>query len=365
MTQRERRLATIVGGGLVVLAAWQLVKWTAIDPIQSLRERITAARVRHDALDLEALRLNKVTRDWGERTARTLSDSRADARRVFRSEIDRLAQQHGLTDGIRLGDGVPQPINSEGFVALPISLRCSGSMKSVLDFLIAFYRLPYLGRITSVQLTAEGDTAPRGRGRENTPPPEPKLNVTINASTLVLPVLKDVPGQRHGEFAQVADVPRLAREADLPKLYERNLFAKWTPKPPPPVEPTRPTTPRDGGRRSTPPPTQPPPDPRRDAQNYRLAICEALRGVPSATVYDTSKPEQPPAEYKVDDAVDDGTVVLIQPRGMVVRVQEEQDGASRTAYYFYEIGTTFKDRAAITPESHPELAARLNLAAAQ
>jgi hypothetical protein len=340
------------------------VKWTAVDPIKSARRQIDTAVERRVNLETEAARQALEMRAWQDRTARTLHANPEDARRIFRTEIDRLAQEHGLTDGLRLGDGTPQRLNSEGFVALPVSIRCTGNSKSVLDFLVAFYRLPYLARITGVTLTANEVILPRGRGRDNTPPPEPRLTVSLNASALVLPVLKDVKGQRHGEYASVTDVQRLKREADYARLFERNIFAKWTPKPAVVVKtPEAPKTEPPPGRRHTPP--APPPDPRRDADKLRVAMCESLNGVPYVLVYDERKPEEPPTEHRLESPIDDGTLVLVQPRGIVVRAQEEKDGASRTAYFFYELGKTFKERAEVTPESHPEIAAELNLVSAQ
>jgi len=68
----------------------------------------------------------------------------------------------------------------------------------------------------------------------------------------------------------------------------------------------------------------------------------------------------------IDEQVDDGTVILIDPTGMVVRVPQrgapgqppgEADGGHED--YFYPLGKSFKDRQPFEPELHAELARQL------
>lgn len=367
MTQRERRLAILVGGAIVAVFAWQGVQRLVLSPLKKLNNDIVNAQVRRAELQAELSNGARITRFWQERTAATLAARREDVRQIFRQQINEMLEKYGLTANVRLGDGMAQQITSDGFVAMPVQVRCTGNLQNFIDFLMDFYRRPMLARITSFTLQAER-LAPR-RSRDGQPaeaPAEPALSITLNAAALALPVLPDVKDQRHGQFDQLEGRARLKNaEEAYAQLTARNVFMKWSPPPAVVVQKPPDPTPRERPRGEPAPPRRPDPprvDPRRDADKFRLVATEAYLGVPYAYVRDTRNLEAPMAEYQLSAELDSGKLVLIHPKGIVVQAS---DDSGEGKYYFYPIGESFKDRVELSAAEHPDLAAELGLGDAQ
>ncbi len=366
MTQRERRLAIIVGGAIVAVFAGQGVQRFVLSPLKKLNDDIVTAQVRRAELQGELSNGTRIARFWQERTAATLATRREDVRQIFRQQINEMLEKYGLTANVRLGDGMAQQITSDGFVAMPVQVRCNGNLQTFIDFMMDFYRRPMLARVTSFTLQAER-LAPR-RSRDGQPaeaPTEPGLSITFNAAALALPVLPDVKDQRHGQFDQLEGRARLKNaEEAYAQLTARNVFMKWSPPPAVVVQKPPDPAPRERTRGEPPPrrPDPPPADPRRDADKFRLVATEAYLGVPYAYVRDTRNLEAPMAEYQLSADLDAGKLVLIHPKGIVVQTS---DDAGDGKYFFYPIGESFKDRVELSATEHPDLAAELGLGDAQ
>jgi hypothetical protein len=82
---------------------------------------------------------------------------------------------------------------------------------------------------------------------------------------------------------------------------------------------------------------------------------------PVAYVVDPDDPTEPPQEYRLNDEVDDGKLVLIVPEGMVVRVPPKSGQRQPPTHYFYPLGSNFKEREEVDPSVHPQVSRLLQL----
>jgi hypothetical protein len=87
-------------------------------------------------------------------------------------------------------------------------------------------------------------------------------------------------------------------------------------------------------------------NPREGADQKFVRVTTCLDGEPACYVYDELHKDQPPLKFCLDEDIDDGRLLLILPRGLVVRVGQED--------YFYPLGKSFEDREKLDPDEHPE-----------
>lgn len=80
----------------------------------------------------------------------------------------------------------------------------------------------------------------------------------------------------------------------------------------------------------------------RNAEHLAVVGTTALGGRTLAYVRDDRDPQAGMQHLRVGDALDNGTIVLIHPRGVVVRCAATNSDAPTD--YFYEIGQTFSSR---------------------
>lgn len=359
MTRREKVLAICVGGALGGLALAMIVRWTVVEPYKAIQKQITDEQKRQKDLRAELRNLQPVDAKWEELTSRTFSADPQEAQRRFREDMHMLLERHGLKSAkVSPGAFVRYKDESTG---VPLTISASGSLKAIVGFLCDFYRRDYLARLDKVRISAEqaviadvnstrgrGGGARPGRGgaarREAaTGPDGPELKLNVSAVALVLPQLPmmghpvlpdEIPERERGRLAE--DLPAYKT------IFERSLFVPYTPRvaAPPPAETTKPAHVAE-----VPPPPEPPkPDP--DAQKY---VCGTTRlnGELIAYVLDEARRDQRPSEYRLDQPIHDGTLLLVVPEGIVVRANGKD--------YFYPLGKKFAEREVLDADAHPEV----------
>lgn len=360
MTRREKVLAICVGGALSGLALAMIVRWTAVEPYKAIQKQIGDEQKRQKDLRAELRNLQSVDAQWEKLTSRTFSADPQEAQRRFREDMHMLLERHGLKSAkVSPGAFVRYKDESTG---VPLTISASGSLKAIVGFLCDFYRRDYLARLDKVRISAEQAVvadvnSTRGRGGGTRPgrggaarreaatgPDGPELKLNVSAVALVLPRL---PMMGHPVLPD--EIPELERgrlAEDLPAyktIFERSLFVPYTPrvaiKQP---EPETKTAVVDEPRATIvePPKSDP------DAQKY---VCGTTRlnGELIAYVLDEAHRDQPLSEYRLDQPIHDGTLLLVVPEGIVVRANGRD--------YFYPLGRKFAEREVLNADAHPEV----------
>lgn len=369
MTRRERILALCVAGTLGGVGLVKGVELAVVRPMLHTRDAIGAERVRGQKLDQRAIELADVRREWFDWTRRTLSDDRVVAQRLFREDIHRLLELHGLVNAkVTPGTFVA---DKNGFVTIPLTIQVKGTLRNVVGFMTDFYNRNYLARLDRVTLSADQSVidavnstraqhrAARGgtRGAGASPaaatpagpgPDGPDLNINMTAVTLVLPKAE----AEHPVVAEIGPLEEGAGRLPQPaaayaEIFDTHLFRPYQPPEPAVVRgPTAETEPAPQ------PPAVVPRPPERPGADRMVLICTtSLYGRPVAYVRDERQPDQPPTQYRLDEPLDDGTLLLIHPLGLVVRVTK---GGTHTDY-FYRLGTTFAEREELDVQLHPDI----------
>jgi hypothetical protein len=130
------------------------------------------------------------------------------------------------------------------------------------------------------------------------------------------------------------------------EIAARNLFRPWSPNESGPSGEEG----SDGGFVGPPPPPPPPPP-----DKLVLVGTTHLRGQLAAYVHQEGQPRHSLTRYGLHDQIDGGTLVSVQPAGLVVEVWE----AGAEKWYYYPLGRSFAQRRVLTAEQHPEIVEEL------
>jgi Tfp pilus assembly protein PilO len=370
MTQREKILASCVAGVVVVYGGFKLIESKVYEPATQLTADIQKERDYRDRLQVRLNGAEKITQAWEKYTRQTLSEDPFAAHQAFRTDVGLLLERNSLTEGLKISQ-LRERIEKKGprqdFVELPLSVRVTGRLGNLDNFLKDFFQRPYLVRLDKLDLAAE--QIPKSRRKKGSST-EPKLSITMTLSTLVLPnpkgvdhpvfdlaMLTDPDQEAEAVLVSAArlrqeDVDVYAKIAD-PNPFE--IYYEPPPPPPPPEHPKQPEQPKVEGPK---PPPPPPPDPRRNADKFVLNGVGRVDDGPIAYVINSDESGEPPEEYRLNDEIDDGRLVLIVPEGIVVRTHGHRQPAKN---YFYPLGGTFKDREEVNPTEHPQIERQLRV----
>jgi hypothetical protein len=381
MSGRERKMAIVLGltlGGLGLAGA---VRFIVIAPLDAIKSQIKNEKERQGKLQGRLRELSGVEQEWQALAGQTLADDAREAQIAFREKLHGLLERHGLSNDPTAKDTKISPgaavRDKAGFVRVPLTITTSGTLKEVVGFLCDFYRQGFLARLDRVTLAADqaaiSDALPAtggaGRGkpgarpagpRKNTAPlgPDgPELTVTMTATTLVLPRIKNVKAASNANPEEDPN-GRLPRDRLVyNNIFEKNPFRPYQPPPPPPpkVDPPAVTSaPVEPPKAVT--PLEPPKPVRPDAPYLCARILDVHDGQPVVYVYDNRDAAKPPSVYQLDQPLDDGTLFMVVPGtkgGFVVRAKDAATGVTKV--YFYKLGETFDQRSEVTAETHPEL----------
>jgi hypothetical protein len=269
MQRREKILAAVLGGLLLLMAAWR--------GAGSLSEAFRARHARIDALqrDIDGKQLQIETGREAEAQldawrGRSLPANLAAARTGYQNWLLQLADRSGLQNIVV--DGGRAATQGDVYVRFPFTLRARASLANVTRFLHGFYTAGHLHQIRQCALRPlEGSR-------------DLELNLLIEAVT--------VSGVPRVDQLSSQSVQRLAHaelSAYVDPITRRDPFAAYRPPPPPPPPQVRREPP------STPPP--PPQPPRFDESKYSFLT----------------------AVLQVDDQTE--AWIHVRPTGQVLRVR--------------------------------------------
>jgi hypothetical protein len=377
MTKRERILAVCVGGTLAGFALVKGIEYTVVAPLNAIENSITTEQEERDKLNDRLKALKNVEEDWEALTARTLATDPKEAGRRFQKDINELAERHGLRNP-KTTPGNPTT-SKNNFVSVPLTLRAKGTLKEAIGFLNDFYQRPYIARLDKVTLTSdrgviESVNSPRrsrsstrtttvrgrdrGTTRTTTPsrsrdpvigPEGPELDISITGVTLVLDELKGLDHPIAPNPIEPGD-SRLPRDlAAYNQIFDENLFKPFQP---PQVIVKQPTPTEEPEEQEQPVMPTVKVDPRRDAEHFFVTVTTSLNGEPVVYILDDRRRGQPLIRYYLDQEVEnEGTLLLIHPRGLVIRTEER----GREKDYFYPAGLSFAEREELNRDAHPEI----------
>jgi len=368
MSRREKTLGAIVFGAIVLLALFRVAKsFSPMELYRSVEQELQAAQDRKSRLEKTLAREQNVTERWQEQVQRTFSADPNEVQARFREDLNALLGANGLESvAVVKRGGVRTQKN--GFAEAPFTIQTKGTLAQFVGFLRDFYQRGYLAQLSSATITSDAGTrkpasAVRtarqrlGRASEAEAAGEPELTISMTTTALVLPVLKGLPHAAMEEIDPNAVAERL-EFADDPTAYDviadANIFRIYEPPvaaPPPLPDPVV--------VQAEPPAEVPTPVVRTPPRNTNLVVVgtATLEGRRVAFVADEQRRDEPPAEYHVNDELDDGRVILIHPEGVVVAVEDR--GRHHITQYFCPLGVIFEAREEVDPSTHPELFERL------
>lgn len=365
MNPREKILATCLVGVLVVAGLGMVIHWAVVQRWQHLEEDLRGAVKEEAELRDRLANARTAEDDWEAFTPLSHNVDRAE--QIFRQDISELLERHGLGVGVTIRALPPRRLKS-GFTEVRLSVQAQGTLNQLVGFQCDFYRRTYLARLEQVNIMAEGQrrrgrwmAANRGargdRGSSRggaSDVGEVQLNLTMTVTALVLP-----EEQKLGLEQGVAITMEREDQGRLPRPREgydeiavRNIFRPW--KPPPMIEQREESAEvRVVDRKPEPSRLEPSrPD------KVLVGVTSTDRKL-AAYVRDEERLELPPEKLRINDEVDDGTLVLVHPRGMVVQVERQRGSAFDYTYYLYKLGTRFSERVELDPEAYPEIQERL------
>lgn len=370
MSQRERLLGIVAGAAVVLLIGTQLVDWTIISPLQELHRDLRNADVRRAQLQSELEIKANARKEWAELTSQTLHQDPDKAQIRFVDDLRTLLEQHGLTEDLSIKPLKAIPDRKTDMTQVRVSIYTKGTLESLMAFMTDFYRRNYLARLDSISLTKDtsgrrgGSSSGRGSrraSRRSSDESEPLLKLSMTATTLVLPPLKGIPHRRMAEI-EVLDRGRLPQPPETyDVVVDANIFEEYVPPPPKPVTPTKPVKEPPKVAERDPEPVTPRPAPKPREESRVVVGTTSKFGTRIAYVMDDDDRMIPPEEVFVNDEIDDGQVVLIHRKGIVVRVVDER-GSGEPEYYFYPLGDRFEYRVEFDPRAYPEVARELEIA---
>jgi hypothetical protein len=366
-------MAIMVGGLAAVTAGWYGGRAIFIAPFERQQERITALRTEVNQLDTTRNGLRDAKKDWSAIVERTLDMNPDRAHARFRGDVSSLLEKHRFTEGELVVRQLSPRKNKDLTVELPLIVTTKGKLKNVMAFLVDLLRRDYIVRIDSLALNAEqaaaSKTTTAARGRPGAPaagdPDGPTLAMALTVTTLVVPKIEGITAKPMEEITS-SEKGRLPRD---PSEYQRvaavNIFSDYVPPPAPPPpkagdEGPRVATGGDDGRPPPPPPPPPPPvNVRPDADHLTLVGTVSFNGQPVAWVRDDRNPADPPQRKTLNDPLDDGVLVLVHPRGIVVHATRGEHAGRE---FFYPYSKTFRERIPIEEAPHPDIVSALNVA---
>ena len=303
MTDREKRiagvLAFIIGAFVLGRLGWPLLERTVLSvgsENEALREELEDLNAKLDLIE----KPRNAYRQYVARTGGTDVDV---VRHALRRSLDELIETAGL-QGAKLSPKTKTD-RKTGVHFVEFGIGAEGSLESIVEFVEAYYELPYVARMTLMKIDPPGRRA-RQKGRLH------KFSATLR--TIVLPahpvgLIRDV-----SQLKQPATYVKHREGETYALIWERTPFEEYEPPIPPPDTSTKEVErrPKQTKTEELPPPLVG--DPERDLKVVRMAM---LYGV--GEVYVVNTRSQTSEYVAVGDRLDEGELVLVHPLGAVTR----------------------------------------------
>lgn len=335
MNKREKTLAIVLGGVLVVGVLFKLVYPNVIKPLFDYGGRLEKAKAEHDDLEEEFGELEgRLKQRYHDYVLRTGSTETAAVSDEILNRINTELSDARMEKGSTVTPRTPSVDKRTQVATLRVSVSAPGSFAQCIQFIRGVYRMPYIVRFESIKLSPIGK--PQQKQDDLV-----KLDAEIEA--MILPHEK-LLGAPPGDKPQPLYSDRLAN-ADTRQLEGWKPFIPYsppaTPKPTPGPTPTPEPTPE-------PPPPGAPTDPYADVFIVRGLIGY---GVDEILLYNQEADRM--SYVAVGDALDAGELVLAHALGAVAHKATE---AKDFGYYVYPIGHSLADRIKLEDASQwPEL----------
>lgn len=268
MQPREKILAGFVGALVVVIGLYYGYS-TIAGWYEAREDQLAALEKQISDRKLAIRRGDKARRMLSQLEARSLPADLEMAQVFYQQWLTELVGQAKLAQPlVEPGKSIPISQARAGkretlYEILPFTLRARGNLDALTNFLYAFYRSPHLHQVTRIV----------AKPTENAS----QLDLLLRIEAVVLPTADRSDSLSQVTFERLADLDaKPYRQA----IVERNLFAPYTP-PPPPRRPDPPPI----ARRPDPPPTPAPKPPSFDTAKYAFvtAILET-GGVPEVWI---------------------------------------------------------------------------------
>lgn len=204
--QREKTMAAILGGAIVMGFGFQFVDGWLLQPVEDIRSQVIATQRKNEQLELDLALV-----DHAQRNLKNVRDQSLPAEPATAS----LMYQDWLMDRVR-DARLKEPVVTPGRAIaengighrIPFTVQAEANLRQIGRFLDDFYRTPVLHRITFLKIDNAGQRSSTAR----------KLTLTLEALALT-----DAPAQD--------SLPRPGRQADrnLNRPTLENYFARNDP----------------------------------------------------------------------------------------------------------------------------------------
>jgi len=325
VTKREKTLSllvgTVVGGFLLSMPVRKFV----LEPSDRMSDDIVKVRDELDKWEVDKLRAEKDAQRLTEFLGKTFGQDEHTAGGAIQDHLTRLLERSGLSrEKFSL-----QPITGKrkagAYREIGRTIRATGSLEHVINFLFLLKTDPHLHRVDSVTVTPQ-----YGRG---------EVDLNMRYTTLLLDLSEgDKLPEEPPKFAAVSlDDPRRA-------LYEpirtRNIFLPYIKKPP---EPTRIVRTQEPSPRE-----QPTENPQPPQEEYRVV------GLPEwgeeQDVFVKAVLSGQTRRYRPGDTLAGGKIVMVDYRAMPFPEQPQFLSYSRViiqigpGYWAVELGHSLRQR---------------------
>jgi len=230
MNPRERILAMVVGGALIVGALYGAVNYLFVKPLTDADARIADLAAEEAELDGEIQSRPIFARQWLDLTRRTFALDPVKTQDRFSADLKEIAKKHGFGDAVFTSTSGTSIGAGSGIRTVAQRIGVEGRFTEVIAFLRDIYRTPYLCQITKLSFSP----LDAKQGKELV-----KLDLTIET-----PVLPRVDDKKVPEVA-VAELLPADPESPVPPfrehlrddeayrvLADRNIFLPYEPPPP-------------------------------------------------------------------------------------------------------------------------------------
>lgn len=178
MSPRERIMAIIVGGGLVLVALYYGVNLLFVGPLDDLQRQKDRLEAKQTKLTRLVNSEKPLAEKWRDAASRTFSFEASEVIDLFGQDLKRIAERHGFSapslkpkEGMRLS-------GKNGIGTKAYSVSITGDYRHAIDFLRSAYHTPYLTQVTKVRIAPLGPKSDRSH-----------IKLDFDIETLVLPRL--------------------------------------------------------------------------------------------------------------------------------------------------------------------------------
>ncbi|NOT02881.1 MAG: hypothetical protein HOP29_19955, partial [Phycisphaerales bacterium] len=340
MSGRERRMAVVLGVVAGGIAVWKV-------GLPVVHEQLFAVEVDNKKLRGQIEELNAKLQGVSDPRTRYATyvarTGGVDAEKVkldLHAKLNELASASGLQSP-RL---TPSPIadyrpagsrRRSGIKQVEFSVTADGTLESVVEFLRAFYELPYIAQVGTLKLEP-----PSGRNKR-----EGFVHFRATIEALVPPV--HAVGEVNPEHITQPASDVKHRDLRYAAIWERDPFTEYVEPPPPPtpmIEEAREVV------EDAPPPAPPIGDPQAGVKVIRMTLDygTAEKRIQEAMVVNVQ--DQTSAYVGLGEDLDGGKVQLVSAWGVVARRESGEE-------FVYGIGKTLAESISFEASlgSYPEV----------